>query len=69
MSLFQRTATETTTVWQLERRPEREAAWLEKERRRRALTLRQRLQLPIQRIAVPITRGTASRHSSTQIRH
>ncbi|MGH3755490.1 MAG: hypothetical protein ACRDRP_22910, partial [Pseudonocardiaceae bacterium] len=31
-SLFQRTATETTTVWQLARRLEREAAWVEKEK-------------------------------------
>ncbi|MGH3833249.1 MAG: hypothetical protein ACRDRS_22910 [Pseudonocardiaceae bacterium] len=66
-SLFQRTATETTTVWQLARRLEHEAIWAEKEKCRRALARRQRLQLPIQRVAIPIARGRASYHGSSRI--
>ncbi|MGH3833711.1 MAG: hypothetical protein ACRDRS_25290 [Pseudonocardiaceae bacterium] len=42
------------------RRLEREAAWAEKEKCQRALVLRLRGQLPIERVAVPITRGTVS---------
>ncbi|MGH3854569.1 MAG: hypothetical protein ACRDR6_13940 [Pseudonocardiaceae bacterium] len=57
-SLLPRTATETTTVWQLARRREREATWAEKEKCQRALALRRQHQLPIERVAVPITRGT-----------
>ncbi|MGH3770378.1 MAG: hypothetical protein ACRDRW_03095 [Pseudonocardiaceae bacterium] len=69
-SLFQRTATETTTVWQLAHRVQREAAWVETERCRRALALRQRLQLPpTGRVAVPIARGTVSYHGSTRRDH
>lgn len=56
-SLLRSPTTEVTTVWQLARRLEREAAWAEKERCRRAWALRQRHQLPIERIAVPIIRG------------
>ncbi|MGH3852904.1 MAG: hypothetical protein ACRDR6_05285 [Pseudonocardiaceae bacterium] len=47
-------------MWQLARRLEREAAWAEKEKCQRALALRLRHQLPVERVAVPITRGTVS---------
>ena len=56
--MLQRTASETTTVWQLARRLEREAAWAEKEKCQRALVRRQQHQLSIERVAVPIIRGT-----------
>ncbi|MGH3717869.1 MAG: hypothetical protein ACRDRI_03330 [Pseudonocardiaceae bacterium] len=62
-SLLQWSVTETITVWQVARRLEREAAWAEKEKCQRALALRLQDHLPIERVAVPITRGTVS-HSA-----
>lgn len=44
-------------MWQLARRVEREAAWAEKQRCRRAWELRQWYQLPGERVAVPIIRA------------
>lgn len=66
-SLLQRSVTETITVWQVTRRLEREAAWVEKEKCQRALALRLHDHLPIERVAVPITRGTMS-HSAHRSR-
>ncbi|MGH3853565.1 MAG: hypothetical protein ACRDR6_08710 [Pseudonocardiaceae bacterium] len=69
-SLLQRSVTETITVWQVARCLEREAAWVEKEKCQRALVLRLRGQLPIERVAVPIIRSTVSysAHSANKFR-